>query len=126
MLLRASLVSIAACILLVGPASASSGDHDPDQDAAPTTTGTPRAIKGKPVHFDRAWLTPFFELGHAQKAVEQFRAEEWAGAETGFARAVKSLPRKSAERQAASYMNPSECERGHTSRRISGAPNRAS
>jgi soluble lytic murein transglycosylase len=56
------------------------------------------------VHFDRAWLTPFFERGHAQKAVEQFRAEEWAGAETGFARAVKSLPRKSAERQAASYM----------------------
>jgi len=104
MLLRASLVSIAACILLVGPASASSGDHDPDQETAPTTTGTPRAIKGKPVHFDRAWLTPFFERGHAQKAVEQFRAEEWAGAEAGFARAVKSLPRKSAERQAASYM----------------------
>src|SRR6188768_2528536 len=105
MLLRASLVSIAAYILLAGPASASSGDHDPDQEAAgPTASGTPRATKGKPVHFDRAWLTPFFEHGHAQKAVEQFRAEEWAAAETGFARAVKSLPRKSAERQAASYM----------------------
>ena len=72
MLLRASLVSIAACILLAGRASASSGDHDPDQEAAgPTTSGTPRAIKGKPVHFDRAWLTPFFEHGHAQKAVER-------------------------------------------------------
>src|ERR1043165_8519183 len=104
MLLRASLVSAALCVLLSGSASAASGDHDPDQETAgPAGAGTPRAISGKAVHFDRGWLTPFFQHGQAQKAVEQFPAEEWAGAETGFAKAIKSLAR-GPERQAASYM----------------------
>jgi soluble lytic murein transglycosylase len=107
MLLRASLVFSLICCLLLSPgqASASGGDHDPDQDAAGSTSGAPtRAITGKPVKFDREWLTPFFESGPAKKAVEQFRAEEWSAAETAFARAVKSLPRAGAERRAASYM----------------------
>jgi TolA-binding protein len=106
MVLRASLVFAVVCVLLSsGQASASSGDHDPDDDGAGSTSGSkPRAITGKPVHFERGWLTPFFERGQAKQAVEQFRAEEWAAAETAFARAVKSLPRDSAERRAASYM----------------------
>ena len=93
MLLRASLVSGAVCLLLaVPPAAASSGDHDPDQDAT-AAAGPTRAVTGKPVAFDRGWLTPFFEHGPARQAVEQFRAEDWEAAETGFAKAVKSLPR---------------------------------
>ena len=106
MSLRASLVSGAVCLLLAAPrASASGGDHDPDQEAnLPATSAPPRAITGKPVPFERAWLTPFFEHGPAKQASEQFRAEDWAQAETGFARAVKSLPRGGSERQAAMYM----------------------
>ena len=64
----------------------------------------PRAVAGKPVRFDRGWLTPFFESGHAKQAVEEFRAEDWAGAETEFAKAIKSLPRDGGERHAAKYM----------------------
>ncbi|HMF43244.1 MAG TPA: transglycosylase SLT domain-containing protein [Polyangia bacterium] len=106
MSLRVRLVSGAACLLLAAPSVlASTGDHDPDQDqtlAAPAVPPAP--ITGKPVPFDRGWLKPFFEHGPARQAVEQFRAEEWEAAETGFARAVKSLPRDSAERHAAMYM----------------------
>ena len=43
MLLRASLVSGAVCLLLaVPPAAASSGDHDPDQDATSRRGPDPR------------------------------------------------------------------------------------
>ena len=43
MSLRASLVSGAVCLLLaVPPAAASSGDHDPDQDATAAAGPTPR------------------------------------------------------------------------------------
>src|SRR5436190_9585537 len=101
----------AACllvfVLLLPSASASSGDHDPDQDpstAAPAAAAASRPAGGKPVPFDRGWLTPFFEHGPARQAVEQFRAEDWEAAETGFARAVRSLPRDSSERRAAMYM----------------------
>jgi soluble lytic murein transglycosylase len=105
MLLRTSLVSGAACLLLAAPAFASTGDHDPDQDSnAPAPSAPARASGGKPVAFDRGWLTPFFEHGAANKAAEQFRAEDWDAAEAGFARAVKSLPRNSSERRAAQYM----------------------
>ena len=105
MVLRASLISAAVCLLIAAPrASASSGDHDPDQEAnAPAATPT-RAVAGKPVSFDRGWLTPFFEKGPARQAAEQFRAEDWDAAETSFAKAVKSLPRDGAERRAAMYM----------------------
>ncbi|HEY7376474.1 MAG TPA: transglycosylase SLT domain-containing protein [Polyangia bacterium] len=105
MSLRASLFSGAFCLLLTTPlARASTGDHDPDQDPAGATAAPPRPITGKPVAFDRGWLTPFFEHGPAKQAVEQFRAEDWDAAETGFAKAVKSLPRSSGERRAAQYM----------------------
>ena len=101
MLLRPSLVSGAVCLLLaVPPAAASSGDHDPDQDTT-AAAGPTRAVTGKPVSFDRGWLTPFFEHGPARQAAEQFRAEDWEAAETGFAKAVKSLPRGGGERRAA-------------------------
>jgi len=113
MSLSVRLVRLAAACLLVfvllGPSAfASSGDHDPDQDpaaAGPAPAGAaPRTIGGKAVPFDRGWLTPFFEHGPAKQAVEQFRAEDWDAAETGFARAVRSLPRDSSERHAAMYM----------------------
>src|SRR5262249_10078133 len=59
---------------------------------------------GKPVPFDRAWLEPFFEHGAAKQAAEKFRADDWDGAEAGFAKALKSLPRGGDERRAASYL----------------------
>src|SRR5438128_2622997 len=103
--------SVSVCLLVIlsvaaRAAAASGGDHDPDQDAtlAASAAGPTRAASGKPVPFDRSWLTPFFEHGPAKQAVEQFRAEDWEGAETGFARAVKSLPRAGGERHAAMYM----------------------
>jgi soluble lytic murein transglycosylase len=105
MLRGACFVLGAVCVWVAArPASASSGDHDPDQDQAPGATAPTPPVTGKAVPFQRAWLTPFFEHGVAKQAVEQFRAEDWEAAETGFARAVKSLPRKGAERHAALYM----------------------
>jgi soluble lytic murein transglycosylase len=105
MSLRASLVLGAVCLSLTAPAAhASTGDHDPDQEASAAPAAGARAVSGKPVRFDRAWLTPFFEHGPAKQAAEQFRGEDWAQAEAGFARAVKSLPRSSSERRAAMYM----------------------
>src|SRR6185295_7710576 len=108
-------VSGAACLLLAAPnAWASGGDHDPDQEAdapAATAATTTRRAAGKPVHFDRAWLTPFFADGRTKKAVEQFRAEDWAGAEAGFAkererskRSKQSTDRHGTERLAATYL----------------------
>jgi len=114
MSLCARLVSGAACLLLAAPtARASGGDHDPDQEAnAPAAAAaTPSRSAGKPVHFDRVWLTPFFADGRTKKAVEQFRAEDWAGAEAGFAkererskRSKQSTDRHGTERLAATYL----------------------
>ena len=104
MSLRVRLFSVACGLLLSAPlASASPGDHDPDQDESGPTPA-PRAVAGKPVRFDRGWLTPFFESGHAKQAVEEFRAEDWEDAATHFAKAIKSLPRDGGERHAARYM----------------------
>src|SRR4051794_41696371 len=106
MLLRASVVSGAVCLLLVvPPTAASSGDHDPDQEAS-AASGPTRAVTGKPVAFDRGWLTPFFEHGPARQAVEQFRAEDWDAAETNFAKAVKSLSRGGTERRGGAGKRP--------------------
>ena len=66
------------------------------------TPATP--AKGKPVPFQRAWLTPFFQQGRAKQAVEQFRAEDWDDAETSFAKALRSLSKSSADRYPAKYM----------------------
>jgi soluble lytic murein transglycosylase len=104
MSLRVCLFSVAIGLLPSAPlASASSGDHDPDQDGNGPAPA-PRAIAGKPVRFDRDWLTPFFQSGHAKHAAEEFRAEDWKDAETHFAKAIRSLPRDGGERQAAKYM----------------------
>lgn|GEM_PF-734994 len=75
------------------------GDDDTDAPAA-----APTAHAGKPVPFDRAWLEPFFQHGAAKAAAEKFRGEDWAAAETGFARALKSLSRGGDERLAATYL----------------------
>ena len=104
MSLRVCLFSVAFGLLLSAPlASASSGDHDPDQDGSGPAPA-PRPVAGKPVRFDRGWLTPFFESGHAKEAVEEFRDEDWDKAETEFAKAIKKLPRDGGERHAAKYM----------------------
>ena len=113
MALRACFVSGAACLLLAAPiARASGGDHDPDQEEnAPAATATKPRAAGKPVPFDRAWLTPFFADSRTKKAVDQFRAEDWAGAEAGFAkererskRSKQSTDRHGTERLAATYL----------------------
>jgi soluble lytic murein transglycosylase len=59
---------------------------------------------GKPVDFDRAWLEPFFTTGAAKQGLDRFREEDWAGAETGFTRALRTLKKGAAERPAARYM----------------------
>ncbi|HSS38806.1 MAG TPA: transglycosylase SLT domain-containing protein, partial [Polyangia bacterium] len=79
-------------------AHASPGDDDGDREDAPSPTRT----NAKPVAFERAWLDPFFQKGPAKQAVERFRAEDWSGAEAGFARALKSL--RGEERLAATDM----------------------
>jgi TolA-binding protein len=92
------------CLLVVPPrmsASASTGDHDPDKDVPAAAAAPPRQT-GKPVPFQRAWLTPFFQQGRAKQAVEQFRAEDWDAAEASFAKALRSL--SDSERHAAKYM----------------------
>ena len=103
--LPAVSLSLLLSLLLVpaSRASASPGDDDDDARGAETPVAPARPA-GKPVSFDRGWLEPFFEHGPARQAVEQFRAEDWEAAETGFAKAVKSLPRDGADRRAAKYM----------------------
>ncbi len=58
----------------------------------------------KPAKFDPEWIEPFFKSGPARQAAERFRAEDWSAAESGFAKAVKALPKASPERRAARYL----------------------
>jgi soluble lytic murein transglycosylase len=102
--ITARALTVGAVIFaLATPALARSpGDDDddrPDETAAEISRGG-----GKPVPFDPAWLEPFFKKGPAKQANDKFRDEDWAAAETGFARAVRALPESSGERQAATYM----------------------
>ncbi len=69
-----------------------------------TPAAQPTAHAGKPVPFDRDWLEPFFQHGVAKAAAEKFRGDDWSGAEAGFARALRSLPRRGDERLAATYL----------------------
>jgi soluble lytic murein transglycosylase len=87
-------------------AGASPGDAPDDDDKIVDEPGSVQTIRGsgKPVGFDAAWLDPFFKKGAAKQASEKFREEDWAAAATGFARAVRELPKKSGERLAATYM----------------------
>jgi len=87
--LRTGLV-LAALTLAAASAQASPGDVDEGDTTLPPSK--PEATTaGKPVRFDHDWLQPFFQKGPAKQAVERFRAEDWSGAEAGFAKAVKSL-----------------------------------
>ena len=67
------------------------------KDDAPAPTA-------KPARFDPDWIEPFFKTGAGKQAAEHFRAEDWAAAETGFARVARALPRSSDERRAARYL----------------------
>jgi soluble lytic murein transglycosylase len=101
--LRAVLFAGAICAGAAGVARAQQQDSDddkiPDEPAPQVARGA-----GKPVAFDRAWLEPFFKKGIAKQAADKFREEDWAAAETGFAKAVRALPASSSERWAAMYM----------------------
>jgi peptidoglycan lytic transglycosylase len=105
----AAATAAATIVLAVGggpvaaPATAPPNDDDQEPPAAalnPEPERAPRTL----VAFDRAWLEPFFTGRAAREAVERFRAEDWAGAEAGLSRAIRSMPRKSDERPAAKYL----------------------
>jgi soluble lytic murein transglycosylase len=68
--------------------------------------GAPQVTRGagKAVAFDATWLDPFFKTGAAKQGLDRFREEDWAAAETAFAKAVRGLARGSSERLAANYM----------------------
>jgi soluble lytic murein transglycosylase len=74
-------------------------DEEIEEPTAPVARPT-----GKPVAFDKTWLEPFFTSGPAKQGIDRFREEDWAGAETGFSRALRTLTKDTAERQAARYM----------------------
>lgn len=74
------------------------------EDEADTSAVAPPTRAGKPVSFDHHWLEPFFQHGAAKAAAEKFRGDDWSGAEAGFVRALRSLPRDSDERLAATYL----------------------
>jgi soluble lytic murein transglycosylase len=97
--LKSAIVAGALAALVSAGAHASPGDDD--GESAPPTAKAARTAT-KPVPFDRAWLEPFFQRGPAKQAVEKFRAEDWDGAEAGFARAAKSL--HGDEKLAATYL----------------------
>ncbi len=96
----AAIVAGALTALVSAGAHASPGDDD--GESAPPPAKEPARTATKPVSFDRGWLEPFFQRGPAKQAVEKFRAEDWDGAEAGFARAAKSL--RGDEKLAATYL----------------------
>jgi soluble lytic murein transglycosylase len=98
-----SLVFALASVAGITPAFGSGGDYDEDSSPAAGSESVVRP-SGKAVAFDKSWLDPFFKRGPAKQAVEQFRVEEWAAAETGFAKALRSLPKNGEEHRAASYL----------------------
>jgi soluble lytic murein transglycosylase len=83
----------------VGHAALGQDEAIPEEGPVP-----PRTVTGKAVDFDKAWLEPYFEKGPAKEGLEKFREEDWAAAETAFAKAVKALKKRSPEQQAARYM----------------------
>jgi soluble lytic murein transglycosylase len=98
--LRAAIVAGALAALVSPGAHASPGDDDGESAPPPAREPTRNATKAVP--FERAWLEPFFQRGPAKQAVEKFRAEDWDGAQAGFARATKSL--RGDEKLAATYL----------------------
>jgi soluble lytic murein transglycosylase len=98
---RPPLVAALLLLALTAVPLAHAQPVDDEADVAPTL---PPQAGGKPVPFERDWLQPFFQHGAAKQAAEKFRGEDWDEAESGFARALKSLARSSEERQAAMYL----------------------
>ena len=103
-ILALGLIAIAAT---PGPAPvlAAPGERQRERtDRTGDDAAAEAAVKPKPVPFDAEWIEPFFKGGPAKQAAERFRAEDWAAADSGFARVAKALPRASAERRAARYL----------------------
>jgi soluble lytic murein transglycosylase len=90
-----------AITLATPPAGA---DDDGNVPATFVHVPPPAGAAGKKVPFVHAWLEPFFKRGPAKQAVEKFRADDWGSAEAGFSRALRSFPRQSDERLAATYL----------------------
>ena len=88
-------------VLSVGPRALGQ-----DEDIEPLVGPPPPVTQpaGKPVAFDEAWLEPFFTKGPGKLGVDAVREENWAAAESAFAKAVKALKKGSAEQLAAKYM----------------------
>jgi soluble lytic murein transglycosylase len=99
---RFCVVAASLCVSLTLGHRALGQDEDVEElvgPPAPVTHAT-----GKPVEFDKAWLEPFFTKGPAKAGVDAVREEDWAGAEAGFAKAVRALKKGSSEQLAARYM----------------------
>jgi hypothetical protein len=102
---RRSPIAATLCLaLIVASFQRSFAQPVGSEDETDTPAVVPTAHAGKPVPFDHDWLEPFFQRGAAKAAAEKFRADDWSGAEAGFARALKSLPRHGDERLAATYL----------------------
>ena len=93
----------AATLFLSAATARAAEKEDDDDDAAASGPPATRPV-GKAIAFDKSWLDPFFKSGAAKRAVDLFRAEDWAAAATAFAKAQKALPRGSHEGLAATYM----------------------
>jgi soluble lytic murein transglycosylase len=94
--------AVALSISLFAGHGAIGQDEGPvDEVAGPAA---PRAMGGKPVEFDKAWLEPYFQKGPAKDGLDAFRAEDWEGAEKALLKAVKALKKGGAEQLAARYL----------------------
>ena len=101
---RSPIAATLSLALIVASVHASFAQPVGADDEADASAVAPPAHAGKPVPFDRDWLEPFFQHGAAKAAAESFRGDDWSAAEAGFARALRSLPRDSDERLAATYL----------------------
>jgi soluble lytic murein transglycosylase len=101
---RSPIAATLSLALIVASVRTSFAQPAGSEEDADTPVAAPTAHAGKPIPFDRDWLEPFFQHGAAKAAAESFRGDDWSAAETGFARALKSLPRHGAERLAATYL----------------------
>jgi soluble lytic murein transglycosylase len=90
-----------AALLLTGHVALAQDEMPAEEVAGPPA---PRALGGKPVEFEKEWLEPYFQKGPAKTGSDEFREEDWEGAEKEFTKAVKALKKGSAELLAAKYM----------------------
>jgi soluble lytic murein transglycosylase len=101
---RSALVAATFTLALAGGRMAPAQPANEEEADLPAPEPAAAHPAAKPVPFEKAWLEPFFQHGAARQAAEKFHADDWDGAEAGFAKALKSLPRGGDERLAATYL----------------------